>query len=333
MKLLITGGAGFIGSNYVHVHHIARPNDELVILDALTYSGKREHLTDLLSDQIRLVEGRIEDRDLVRKLFETERFDAVIHFAAESHVDRSISHPEIFITTNVLGTQVLLDAARDFNVSRFHHISTDEVYGDLGFNSHGEFKESDLLKPSNPYSASKAASDLMVLAYRRTFGLPVTLSRCSNNFGPFQSEENFIPLCIQRALNGEALPLYGKGLNVRDWLFVTDHCSAILAILERGHEGEIYNVGGGGERPNLEVAQEILKLTGQPESLITFVEDRKGHDERYAISSEKLKNDLQWERKTSFDAGLRFTLEWFKTPKHERSYPRWRDRISALATH
>jgi len=333
MKLCVTGGAGFIGSNFVHFYAARHPEDEVLVLDALTYSGKREYLNEVLSDRVRLVEGRIEDRDFVRGLFERERFDRVVHFAAETHVDRSIRDAGVFITTNVLGTQILLDAARDFGNVRFHHISTDEVYGDLGFDSTGAFLESDILKPSNPYSASKAASDHLALAYHRTFGLPVTISRCSNNFGPFQSMENFIPLCIGKALKGESLPLYGSGMNVRDWLFVLDHCSAIETILEQGVLGTIYNVGGGGERTNLDVAKAILSLAGQSEDLIAFVEDRKGHDQRYAISSDRLMHELHWKRLTSFEEGLRFTLEWYQTPEYERSYSRWRDRITALTAH
>ncbi len=312
MKVLITGGAGFIGSNYVYSHQERHPEDELWILDALTYSGKRENLAAAEAKGLQFVEGRIEDSALVRALFEKVGFDTVVHFAAESHVDRSIKDPGAFVITNVLGTQTLLDAAKDFGVKRFHHISTDEVYGDLGFGSTELFTEDSPIRPSSPYSATKAASDFLVLAYLRTYGLPVTISRCSNNYGPFQSRENLIPVLIAKALKDEALPLYGTGKNVRDWLFVKDHCDAILTILEKGKIGEIYNVGGKGELENLSVAREILKQLDKPESLITFVPDRKGHDERYAIDFSKLTRDLAWTPQTSFDEGMRQTVQWYK---------------------
>ncbi len=333
MKVLITGGAGFIGSNYVYSHLEQRPEDELWVLDALTYSGHRENLEEAEAKGVHFVEGRIEDAPFVRDLFESIGFDWVVHFAAESHVDRSIKDPAAFVTTNVLGTQTLLDAARDFGVKRFHHISTDEVYGDLGFGSSDLFTEESAIKPSSPYSASKAASDFLTLAYLRTYGLPVTVSRCSNNYGPFQSLENLIPVLISKAQADEALPLYGTGENVRDWLFVKDHCEAILTILEKGKIGEIYNIGGNGERSNLEIAKTVLSALNKPESLIRFVEDRKGHDERYAIDFSKLTKELGWSPKVSFEEGMRQTIEWYTLGSYERSPTRWRDRISARSTH
>lgn len=325
MRVLITGGAGFIGSNYVYRHLEARPQDQLTVLDALTYSGHRENLAEAEAQGVQFVQGRIEDRDLVRSLFEREKFEWVVHFAAETHVDRSIQDPGIFVSTNVQGTQTLLDAARDFGVQRFHHVSTDEVYGDLGFGSRELFTENSLVKPSSPYSATKAASDFLAMAYLRTFQVPVTISRCSNNYGPFQSEENLIPLLIRRAHSNEPLPLYGTGKNVRDWLFVTDHCDAILRILEAGKVGEIYNIGGNSERENIEIARTILKLMDKAESLITFVEDRKGHDERYAIDSSKLQGELQWSPRVTFEEGMRKTLDWYTLAPYERSYSRWRN--------
>lgn len=311
MKVLITGGAGFIGTNYVYSHLKRRPEDQLWVLDALTYSGHRENLTKAEEQGLHFVEGRIEDVLLVRKLFEEVGFDLVIHFAAESHVDRSIKNPGAFVVTNVLGTQTLLDAARDFGVKRFHHISTDEVYGDLGFGSTDLFTEESPIRPSSPYSATKAASDFLVLSYFRTYGLPVTLSRCSNNYGPHQSLENLIPVLITKAQADQSLPLYGSGENVRDWLFVKDHCDAILTILTDGKIGETYNIGGDGERSNLEVAKAVLNGLGKSVDLITFVEDRKGHDQRYAIDFGKLTRELGWKPKTSFEEGMRQTLEWY----------------------
>lgn len=335
MKVLITGGAGFIGTNYVYAHLERYPEDELWVLDALTYSGHRENLAEAESCGVHFVQGRIEDAPFVRALFEAVHFDLVVHFAAESHVDRSIKDPARFVTTNVLGTQTLLDAARDYGVQRFHHISTDEVYGDLGFGSTARFTEDSMLRPSSPYSATKAASDFLVLAYARTYGLPVTLSRCSNNYGAYQSLENLIPLLISKAVREEVLPLYGTGENIRDWLFVEDHCQAILSILEKGKIGEIYNIGGQSERSNLAVAKEILIQLKKPESLITFVEDRKGHDARYAVDFSKMTRELGWTPQVSFEEGVRRTLEWYKVltstdaSHYERSPARGRNRISS----
>ncbi len=332
MKVLITGGAGFIGSNYVYVHQEKRPNDELVVLDALTYAGDRGHLADAEAAGARFVEGRIEDRKLVNQLFDEENFDLVVHFAAESHVDRSIESADLFTITNVMGTQVLLDAARDHGV-HFHHISTDEVYGDAPLDSDVMFYEDSLLKPSNPYSASKAASDLMVLAYHRTYQMPITLSRCSNNYGPFQHSEKFIAQSILNALSGQPIPIYGEGLNMRDWLFVTDHCEAVLQVIEKAKPGSIYNIGAHCERKNIDVAKLIVKLCGASEELITFVEDRKGHDLRYPICYDKLHEDLGWQPSLDFEEGLRKTIEWYKMNPDERSYSSWRNRITALSTH
>ena len=331
MKVLVTGGAGFIGCNYVYTHLEKRPADTLVVLDALTYSGRREHLKEAEAKGVKFAQGRIEDRALVYELFKTEKFDAVVHFAAETHVDRSIKDPSIFVTTNVLGTQTLLDAARDFKVQRFHHISTDEVYGDLGFGSTEKFTEERPLHPSNPYSASKAGSDLLCLSYLRTFGVPVTISRCSNNYGPFQSEENFIPVLIGKALKNEPIPLYGTGKNVRDWLYVRDHCEAILQLLENGKIGEIYNIGADNDQENLMVAKMILKLLDKPESLIQFVTDRPGHDERYSMDYGKMERELQWRPSVSFEEGMRETVLWYIVPAYERSYSRRGDRLTARA--
>lgn len=337
MKILITGGAGFIGSNYVYTHLEKRPEDSLVVLDALTYSGHRENLAEAEAKGVKFVEGRIEDRELVQALFEAEAFDAVIHFAAETHVDRSIKDPGLFVSTNVQGTQVLLDAARDFKVKRFHHISTDEVYGDLGFGSTEQFTEDSPLRPSSPYSASKAGSDLLCLSYLRTFGVPVTISRCSNNYGPYQSVENFIPVMITKAAADEKLPVYGTGKNVRDWLYVRDHCEAILAILERGTVGEIYNIGGNCEQENLSIVKMILKHLGKSESLIEFVKDRPGHDERYSMGYGKIHRELGWAPSVPMEEGMRETIAWYilsngtKVLPYERSYSRWRDRVQARA--
>lgn len=333
MNILITGGAGFIGSNYVYYHLETRPQDQLTVLDALTYSGHREYLAEAESKGLRFIHGRIEDRDLVQDLFKTSAFDAVIHFAAETHVDRSIKDPGLFVTTNVQGTQTLLDAARDFKVKRFHHISTDEVYGDLGFGSTEQFTEDSFLQPSSPYSASKAGSDHLCLAYLRTYGVPVSISRCSNNYGPYQSLENFIPLMIQKALADEPLPLYGNGKNVRDWLYVRDHCKAILRILEAGKVGEIYNVGGNCEQENLEIARMILRLLKKPEQLIQFVPDRPGHDARYAINYSKIEQELGWSPSVSLEEGVQETLAWYTLNTYERNYTRWRDRVQTLSPH
>ena len=313
MNTLVTGGAGFIGANYVY-HLLARyPGDRIVVLDALTYAGNLETLTAALSDpHVRFVHGDICDKPLLDSLFAEERFDAVVNFAAESHVDRSIENPGVFLQTNVVGTAALLDACRKYAVARFHQVSTDEVYGDLPLDRPDLFfTEETPLHASSPYSASKASADLLVLAYHRTYGLPATISRCSNNYGPYHFPEKLIPLMISRALEDQPLPVYGDGANVRDWLYVEDHCAAIDRIVRAGRVGEVYNVGGHNERTNLEVVKTILRELGKPESLIAFVRDRQGHDRRYAIDPSKIRAELGWEPTTGFDAGIRSTVRWY----------------------
>lgn len=327
MKVLITGGAGFIGSNYVYRHLEMHPEDELVILDALTYSGHRENLAEAEAKGALFFEGRVEDSKLMMELFEAHPFDMVVHFAAETHVDRSIKDPGLFVRSNVQGTQTLLDCARDFKVQRFHHISTDEVYGDLGFASTEQFTEESPIKPSSPYSATKAASDLLCLSYLRTYGIPVTISRCSNNYGPYQSLENFIPLMISRAAANEKLPVYGTGENVRDWLYVTDHCDAILSILEKGRIGEIYNIGADNDQKNIDIVRLILEILGKSTDLISFVPDRPGHDERYSMNYAKMNRELGWKPKKSFEEGMRETIAWYTLNTYERNYSGWRNWI------
>ncbi len=313
MKILVTGGAGFIGGNFVHYMVNKYPEDEIVNLDLLTYAGNLETLKPVENrPNYKFVRGDIADRKFIFDLFEKEKFDVVVNFAAESHVDRSIENPEIFVKTNVLGTTTLLDASKEYGVKRFHQVSTDEVYGDLPLDRPDlYFTEDTPLHTSSPYSSSKASADLFVLAYRRTYGLPVTISRCSNNYGPYQFPEKLIPLMISRALAGEELPVYGTGENVRDWLHVEDHCAAIDLILQNGKPGEVYNVGGHNERTNLEVVQTILKALDQPESLIHFVKDRPGHDRRYAIDPKKLETELGWEPTYHFETGIRQTIDWY----------------------
>lgn len=317
MKLLITGGAGFIGSNFVR--HMVRkyPNYEIVNLDLLTYAGNLESLKDIEgAPNYKFVRGDIADRPFIMQLFEQERFDIVVNFAAESHVDRSITDPGIFVRTNVMGTQVLLDASKEYSVKRYHQVSTDEVYGDLPLDRPDLFfTEETPLHTSSPYSSSKASADLFVLAYYRTFGLPVTISRCSNNYGPYHFPEKLIPLMIIRALDDAKLPVYGKGENVRDWLHVEDHCSAIDLIIHNGRAGEVYNIGGHNEKTNLEVVKTVLKTLGKPESLISYVTDRPGHDLRYAIDATKLETELGWKPKYTFETGIAQTIEWYLTHK------------------
>ncbi len=317
MKLLITGGAGFIGNNFVR--HMVRkyPNYEIVNLDLLTYAGNLESLRDIEdAPNYKFVRGDIADRPFIMQLFEQERFDIVVNFAAESHVDRSITEPGIFVLTNVLGTQVLLDASKEYSVKRYHQVSTDEVYGDLPLDRPDLFfTEETPLHTSSPYSSSKASADLFVLAYFRTFGLPVTISRCSNNYGPYHFPEKLIPLMIIRALDDAKLPVYGKGENVRDWLHVEDHCSAIDLIIHNGRAGEVYNIGGHNEKTNLEVVKTVLKTLGKPESLISYVTDRPGHDLRYAIDATKLETELGWKPKYTFETGIAQTIEWYLTHK------------------
>lgn len=310
MKLLVTGGAGFIGSNFVH--HILKtyPDYEVVNLDALTYAGNLENLKALEGNpRHKFVKGDICDAALVEKL--VQDVDMVVHFAAESHVDRSILDSAAFVRTNVIGTHTLLEAARKAGNKRFHHVSTDEVFGSLSA-SDPAFDETTPYDPRSPYSASKAASDHLVRAYWHTHNLPVTISNCSNNYGPFHFPEKLIPLIITNLLEGKKIPIYGDGRNVRDWLYVEDHCKAIDAIINRGKIGETYCVGGDGEKPNIEIAQTILRLLGKGEDMIEYVEDRKGHDKRYAINFTKIKNELDWRPEVTFEEGIEKTLEWFK---------------------
>ena len=313
MKILVTGGAGFIGGNFVHYMVNKYPEDMIVNLDLLTYAGNLETLKPVEDKpNYKFVRGDIADRPFIMDLFEKEQFDVVINFAAESHVDRSITDPGIFVQTNVLGTQVLLDASRAYGVKRYHQVSTDEVYGDLPLDRPDLFfTEETPIHTSSPYSSSKASADLFVLAYYRTYGLPVTVSRCSNNYGPYHFPEKLIPLMISRALADEPLPVYGKGDNVRDWLYVEDHCSAIDLIVRNGRVGEVYNIGGHNERTNLEVVKTILKALNKPESLINFVTDRPGHDMRYAIDPTKLETELGWEPVYNFDTGIAQTIQWY----------------------
>lgn len=313
MKLLVTGGAGFIGSNFIFYERKTHPEDEIVCLDALTYAGNLETLASVMDDpKFRFVKGDIADRSAVYTLFEREKPDYVVNFAAESHVDRSIETPELFLQTNVMGTQVLLDACRKYGIKRHHQVSTDEVYGDLPLDRPDLFFTEDTpIHTSSPYSASKAAADLLVLAYHRTYKLQVTVSRCSNNYGPYHFPEKLIPLMISRALSDQSLPVYGKGENVRDWLYVEDHCAAIDLILRGGKDGEVYNIGGHNERTNLDVVKAILRELNKPESLITYVKDRPGHDMRYAIDPSKIHRELGWLPQTSFDEGIKKTIDWY----------------------
>jgi dTDP-glucose 4,6-dehydratase len=313
MNILVTGGAGFIGSNFVFHMLNKYPKYRIACLDALTYAGNLSTLEPVMDNpQFRFIKGDITDRPLIDKLFSDEQFDFVVNFAAESHVDRSIEDPGIFLQTNIIGTQVLMDASRKYNVKRFHQVSTDEVYGDLPLDRPDLFfTEETPIHTSSPYSASKASADLLVQAYNRTFRLPITISRCSNNYGPYHFPEKLIPLMISRALNDESLPVYGKGENIRDWLYVEDHCTAIDLILHNGKEGEVYNIGGHNEKTNLEVVKTILKELGKPETLITYVTDRAGHDMRYAIDPSKTRRELGWEPTTLFSEGIKKTVQWY----------------------
>ena len=313
MNILVTGGAGFIGSNFVYYMLNKYSDYRIVCLDKLTYAGKLSTLKKAMENpNFRFVKGDIADREHVFNLFEEEKFDIVVNFAAESHVDRSIEDPGIFLKTNVIGTQVLMDASRKYGVKRYHQVSTDEVYGDLPLDRPDLFfTEETPLHTSSPYSASKAAADLLVLAYYRTYKLPVTISRCSNNYGPYHFPEKLIPLMIIRALNDEKLPVYGDGSNVRDWLYVEDHCSAIDLIIHNGRVGEVYNIGGHNEKTNLEVVKIILKELGKSEDLITYVKDRPGHDLRYAIDPTKISNELGWQPTTRFEEGIKKTIKWY----------------------
>jgi dTDP-glucose 4,6-dehydratase len=323
MKLLVTGGAGFIGSNFVRYVLNKYPAYSVLNLDKLTYSGSLDNLADLQSNS-RHAFSRIDvcDRRRVLELL-SQGVDAVVHFAAESHVDRSILESSRFVKTNVLGTQCLLEAARQTNVERFVQVSTDEVYGSA--EQGGKFTEETALAPSSPYAASKAGADLIARAYFHTYKSPVIVTRCSNNYGPFQFPEKFIPLIVSRALSGQSIPVYGDGLQVRDWIHVADHCAALDAVLHHGREGEIYNIGAGNERPNLEIARSILQLLGKPESLLTFVQDRPGHDRRYAVDARKIREEVGWAPQTSFEAGLAATVQWYSTHRD------WQKRVLTRA--
>ncbi|SHP78090.1 dTDP-glucose 4,6-dehydratase [Mycobacteroides abscessus subsp. abscessus] len=310
MKLLVTGGAGFIGSNFVRYMVNKYPEYTIVNLDLLTYAGNLENLKDIENaPNYKFVRGDIADREFVDGLFKEEKFDYVLNFAAESHVDRSITDPGIFVQTNIQGTLALLDAAKTYKVTKYLQVSTDEVYGTLG--ETGYFTEETPLAANSPYSASKAGADLLVRAYNETFGLPVNITRCSNNYGPFHFPEKLIPLMIINALNDKELPIYGDGLNIRDWLHVEDHCQAIDLVLHKGRDGEVYNVGGNNERTNIEIVKTILKHLGKPESLMKFVKDRPGHDRRYAIDATKLRTELGWSPKYNFDTGIEQTIKWY----------------------
>lgn len=325
MNLIVTGGAGFIGANFIYYELRTHPEDRIVCYDALTYAGNIATLDEACkAPNFTFVCGDIADRAAVYALFEREKPDVVINFAAESHVDRSIENPEIFLQTNIIGTSILLDACRKYGIERYHQVSTDEVYGDLPLDRPDLFfTEETPLHTSSPYSSSKAGADLLVQAYARTYGIPVSISRCSNNYGAFQFPEKLIPLMIIRALRGEKLPVYGDGLNVRDWLHVDDHCAAIDRIVRCGKAGEVYNVGGHNERSNINVVRTILRTLGKNEELISYVEDRKGHDRRYAIDPAKIGRDLGWQPETSFEDGIRSTIRWYE--EHQEW---WEDIVS-----
>lgn len=325
MKLIVTGGAGFIGGNFVYYMLQEHPGDQIICLDKLTYAGNLSTLADVMDHpNFQFVKMDICDRDSVYGLFEKEKPDVVINFAAESHVDRSIENPEIFLQTNIIGTSVLMDACRKYGIQRYHQVSTDEVYGDLPLDRPDLFfTEETPIHTSSPYSSSKAGADLLVMAYYRTYGLPVTISRCSNNYGPYHFPEKLIPLMIINALHDRPLPIYGDGLNVRDWLYVEDHCRAIDLIIRKGKVGEVYNVGGHNEMRNIDIVKLICQELGKPESLITHVTDRKGHDRRYAIDPEKIHRELGWLPETKFADGITKTIQWYLT--HQKW---WEDIIS-----
>lgn len=313
MTIIVTGGAGFIGSNFIFHMLEVYPEYRIICLDKLTYAGNLSTLEKVKDNKnFRFVKADICDRQAVYKLFEEENPDIVVNFAAESHVDRSIETPEIFLQTNIIGTAVLMDACRKYGIKRYHQVSTDEVYGDLPLDRPDLFfTENTPLHTSSPYSSSKASADLLVLSYYRTFGLPVTISRCSNNYGPYHFPEKLIPLMVINALANKPLPVYGEGLNVRDWLYVEDHCRAIDLIIHNGRVGEVYNVGGHNEMSNIDIVKIICKTLGKPESLITYVSDRKGHDLRYAIDPEKIHNELGWLPETNFADGIKRTIKWY----------------------
>jgi dTDP-glucose 4,6-dehydratase len=332
MKFLVTGGAGFIGSNFLNKMVRKYPGDQWFCLDALTYAGNMESLEVLNQPNFRFIKENIINRNRIYALFGKEGFDYVINFAAESHVDRSVANPGIFVHTNIVGTQVLLDACLKYGIKRFHQVSTDEVYGDLPLEATDKFfTETSPIKPSSPYSASKASADFLVLAYHRTFNLPVTISRCSNNYGPYQFPEKLIPLMIQRAQNNECLPVYGSGENIRDWLYVEDHCDAIDLIVRHGEDGNVYNVGGHNERSNMAVVNSILETLDKPKSLIKYVKDRPGHDLRYAIDPKKVEA-LGWKPSKTFEKGISMTISWYLSHTQwvrgveTGSYKTWIDR-------
>ena len=323
MTIIVTGGAGFIGANFVYLELKEHPEDRIVYIDKLTYAGNLETLKEAMEyPNFRFEKMDICDREAVFALFEEEKPDIVVNFAAESHVDRSIEDPGIFLQTNIIGTQVMMDASRKYGVKRYHQVSTDEVYGDLPLNRPDLFfTEETPLKTSSPYSSSKAGADLLVNAYHRTFGLPTTISRCSNNYGPYQFPEKLIPLMIANALADKSLPVYGEGLNVRDWLYVEDHCKAIDLIIRKGKVGEVYNIGGHNEMKNIDIVKIICEALGKPESLITHVTDRKGHDMRYAIDPAKIHAELGWLPETMFKDGIQKTIQWYLDNKE------WWERI------
>ncbi len=313
MKILVTGGAGFIGSNFVYHMLKKYPEYDILCVDCLTYAGNMSTLAEAMKNRrFKFFKTNICDREAIYEIFRSEHPDVVVNFAAESHVDRSIENPEVFLQTNILGTQVLMDACRTYGIRRYHQVSTDEVYGDLPLDRPELFfTEETPIHTSSPYSASKAAADLLVLAYSRTFGLPVTISRCSNNYGPYHFPEKLIPLMIANALADKPLPVYGEGLNVRDWLYVEDHCKAIDLILHHGREGEIYNIGGHNEMRNIDIVKIICDELEKPYSLITYVADRKGHDMRYAIDPTKIHTELGWLPETAFVDGIKKTIRWY----------------------
>lgn len=313
MKIIVTGGAGFIGSNFIFYMLEKHPDYKIICLDKLTYAGNLSTLEPVMNEEnFEFYKMDICDRNEIYKLFEEEKPDIIVNFAAESHVDRSIENPEIFLDTNIIGTAVLMDACNKYGIERFHQVSTDEVYGDLPLDRPDLlFTEETPIKTSSPYSSSKASADLLVQAYHRTYGLPISISRCSNNYGPYQFPEKLIPLMIANALAEKPLPVYGEGLNVRDWLYVDDHCSAIDKIIHDGKVGEVYNVGGHNEMKNIDIVKLICKELGKDESLITYVKDRKGHDMRYAIDPSKIHKDLDWLPETKFEDGIKKTIKWY----------------------
>ena len=313
MTVIVTGGAGFIGSNFIYYMMNNHPEYRIVCVDSLTYAGNPNNLKAIANKpNFRFCRTDITDREAVYRIFEEEKPDIIVNFAAESHVDRSVSDPTVFLTTNVIGTSVLMDACRRYGIKRFHQVSTDEVYGDLPLDRPELFfTENTPLRTSSPYSASKASADLLVMAYHRTYGLPVTISRCSNNYGPYQFPEKLIPLMTVNALENKPLPVYGNGENIRDWLYVEDHCKAIDLIISKGRAGEIYNVGGHNEMKNIDIVKTILSVLGKSDELITYVEDRKGHDLRYAVDPSKIEHELDWKPEKDFSEGIKETVKWY----------------------